>query len=314
MLRQVLPTRVGAPPKFLMMCRTAEPFSKLYTDKYMQPDGGESRVEVLCNGQQFIAFGVHPKTGKPYEWFGGDPLNVPVADLPEVSRDQVVDFLRAADAIMASQPGWAPIPKVRANYEDRERYSGEPTDWARLERALDALTDVSDYDTFYRIIAALKDGTDDRKRAYALAFRWAAGYPQFFDAVGLQKKWDSFKRGGGAGLGTIFYLAREAAEKNQGASGFDDVSPKALLLPSADFVKGLRSAGIPRQGSAAAPLRLCDHRQDRRRQDGHLYPVGRLRGSGRPVCRARDQAPRVVHLFRRREPGRYSDALAGHGS
>ena len=71
---KAFPTRVGNPPKFLMMCRTPQPFSKLRTGKYLQPDGGTSQVEVLCRGQQFIAFGIHPKTGKPYEWFGGDPL------------------------------------------------------------------------------------------------------------------------------------------------------------------------------------------------------------------------------------------------
>ena len=222
------PTRVGSPPKFLLMCRTPKPFAKLYTEKYVQPDGGESRVEVLCNGQQFIAFGIHPKTGKPYEWFGGDPLSIPVANLPEVSRDQVVEFLRAAEGILSSQPGWTISPKAaRANYEEQERkdpehdYSGEPTDWVKLQRALDTLTDVTDYDTFYRIIAALKDGTDDPRRAHAWAFRWAAQYESLFDPIGLQKKWDSFKRGGGVGLGTIYHLAREAEAPNRDTSGFE---------------------------------------------------------------------------------------------
>jgi hypothetical protein len=225
---KAFPTRVGNPPKFLMMCRTPEPFSKLRTGKYLQPDGSTSQIEVLCRGQQFIAFGIHPKTGKPYEWFGGDPLSVPVAELPEVSRDQVVEFLRAAEGILSFQSGWTVDPKAsRANYEEQEReecqhdYAGAPTDWAKLERALDALTDVSDYDTFYRVVAALKDGTDNPKRALALAFRWASQYPDLFDPVGLKKKWDSFKRGTGVGLGTIYHLAREAETRNRDASGFE---------------------------------------------------------------------------------------------
>ena len=183
-------------------------------------------MEVLCRGQQFIAFGIHPKTGKPYEWFGGDPLTVAVVDLPEVSRDKVVEFLRTAERILSSQPGWTSILRRRGNYEEQEReepaqdYSGKPTDWVKLERALDALTEVGDRDTYIRIIAALKDGTDDRKRAYALAFRWAAQYPQYFDAIGLQKTWDSFKKGHGVTLGTIYHLAREAEPRNRDASGF----------------------------------------------------------------------------------------------
>jgi hypothetical protein len=148
---KAFPTRVGNPPKFLMMCRTPEPFSKLRTGKYLQPDGDTSQVEVLCRGQQFIAFGIHPKTGKHYEWFGGDPLTVAVADLPEVSRDKVVEFLRTAEGILSSQPGWTLAPKAaRANYEDhkhdepKQDYSGKFTDWVKLEGALDELTDVED--------------------------------------------------------------------------------------------------------------------------------------------------------------------------
>jgi putative DNA primase/helicase len=211
------PVRVGKHPKFLMMRRTSVPFAKLWTNKYLHPTGGDARVEVLCNGQQFIAYGIHPKTRKPYQWFGGNPETVPVAELEEVTRHQVVEFLRAAEAVLAAATGWAIDPKgATANYEEREQreqqrdYTGEPTDWAKLEAALEWLTDVEDYDTYIRIIAALKDGTDDPKRAYALAFKWAAGYPHHFDAKELQKKWDSFKRGGGVGLGTIYHLAREA--------------------------------------------------------------------------------------------------------
>src|SRR5262245_8179429 len=225
---KAFPTRVGNPPKFLVMCRTAKTFGKLWTNKYVQPNGDESRVEVLANGQQLVAFGIHPKTGKPYEWFGGDPLTVAVADLTEVSRDKVVEFLRTAEGFLSSQPGWTLAPKAaRANYEDQKRdepkqdYSGKPTDWVKLEGALDELSDVENRDTYIRIIAALKDGTDDRKRAYALAFRWAAGYPQFFDAVGLQKTWESFKKGGGVTLGTIYHLAREAEARKRDASGFE---------------------------------------------------------------------------------------------
>jgi hypothetical protein len=220
------PTRVGRPPKFILLARTKVPFKWLATGKYVQPDGGESRVEVLSRGRQFIALGIHSGTGKPYEWFGGDPENTPVADLPEVSREQVVEFLGAAEAILSAQQGWVLHPKARGNYEEQEReepaqdYSGKPTDWVKLERALDALTEVGDRDTYIRIIAALKDGTDDRKRAYALAFRWAAQYPHYFDAIGLQKTWDSFKKGHGVTLGTIYHLAREAEPRNRDASGF----------------------------------------------------------------------------------------------
>ena len=246
------PIRVGNPPKFLIACRTPKPFGKLWTDKYLLPGGGDARVEVLCQGQQFIAYGIHPRTGEPYKWFGGDPATIPAAELPEATREEIVEFLKACEEILAAQ-GWTVDTKApRANYveraqeEPRRDYTGEPTDWVRLEKALDTLCEVDDYETFYRIVAALKSGTDDPKLALALAFRWAAQYPKLFDPIGLKKKWDSFKREtGGVTLGTIYHLAREAEREAIGASGFkaqaDDVEGVSLtdfiaFLPDHSYV------------------------------------------------------------------------------
>jgi Family of unknown function (DUF5906)/Primase C terminal 2 (PriCT-2) len=238
-----MPTRVGNPPKFLMMARTQQPFPKLWTDKYLLPDGGSARVEVLGLGQQFIAFGIHPKTGEPYKWFGGDPTTVPVAELPEVSREEVVDFLRAAEAILAAQ-GWKVDPKAaRANYveragdeQQRRDYAGAPTDWDKLEAALDKLTDIVDRETRYRILAALKHYTDDPKHALALAFRWAS-HSLNFDPAKIQRTWNSFgPREGSVGLGTIYHLAREAEREATGAAGFEAQDTGAEGVSLTDFI------------------------------------------------------------------------------
>ena len=144
----LFPTRVGNPPKFLMTFRTPEPFAKLWTDKYRLPGGGDARVEVLANGQQFVAFGIHPKTGEPYRWFNRSPETVPVAELPEVTRDQVVEFLRAVEVILAAQPGWKVDEKAHANYRGARAARAakglfrRATDWAKLSAPLQWLRDV----------------------------------------------------------------------------------------------------------------------------------------------------------------------------
>lgn len=76
--------RVGLWPKRLLLYRTDQPFPKLKLGD----------LEVLGAGQQFVAFGVHPDTGTPYYWPDGDtPLDVPLYDLPHVTRGQVQDLL-----------------------------------------------------------------------------------------------------------------------------------------------------------------------------------------------------------------------------
>ena len=86
------PSRIGQPPKLLVALRTAVPFRKRQTPTFVI-GGHASKVEVLADGQQFVAYAVHPDTQKPYTWPDGNPLDVPFAALPEVTEKQIVAFL-----------------------------------------------------------------------------------------------------------------------------------------------------------------------------------------------------------------------------
>jgi hypothetical protein len=59
----VVPTRVGREPKCLYVLRIDGPL------QYARVEFGEGeRIELLSKGRQFVAWGVHPTTRKPYEW------------------------------------------------------------------------------------------------------------------------------------------------------------------------------------------------------------------------------------------------------
>jgi hypothetical protein len=68
--------RVGRAPRRLIPFRCSMPFDKmqaLFVDpdnRLLDKDGKETlhKVEFLGDGQQFIAEGVHPDTGRPYQW------------------------------------------------------------------------------------------------------------------------------------------------------------------------------------------------------------------------------------------------------
>src|SRR5262245_9403696 len=57
--------RFGMPPKRLIPFRCETPFKKLAVS-FKSPDDVTHKVEVLGDGQQFIAEGIHPDTGQPY--------------------------------------------------------------------------------------------------------------------------------------------------------------------------------------------------------------------------------------------------------
>jgi RecA-family ATPase len=111
-------TRIGQPPKILLVYRADKPFSKLLTPDLLL-DGVKVKVEILAEGQQFVADGIHPDTREPYTWTGDcSPEDVRVDELLVVTEEQaraligeIERLLRAAGAAdekpqrEARQPG-----------------------------------------------------------------------------------------------------------------------------------------------------------------------------------------------------------------
>jgi len=59
--------RTGLAPKRLIPFRCATPFKKM-SATFKAPDGTVHKVEVLADGQQFVAEGIHEDTQQPYRW------------------------------------------------------------------------------------------------------------------------------------------------------------------------------------------------------------------------------------------------------
>ena len=86
------PIRFGAPPKALLPFCAAEPFDKITSRWFALP--GEDwtvagfrghRVEILGAGQQFVAFGRHPR-GTFYRWTRGSLLHYHASTSPRSIR------------------------------------------------------------------------------------------------------------------------------------------------------------------------------------------------------------------------------------
>jgi len=84
------PTRIGKPPKRLLMYITDEPFGRmrLWFDK----DGQHHLVEILGQGQQYLVHGIHPQTLKPYAW-DADLTQYNAGNLTPLTRARAEAFL-----------------------------------------------------------------------------------------------------------------------------------------------------------------------------------------------------------------------------
>jgi hypothetical protein len=104
--------RTGQAPKRASLYRTDTPFDKLATPIYISPDGRAHKVEVLCSGQQIVVNGIHPITGSPYTWLGGEPgPKLKREALPPLNAEKAIEFLDAAERCMSAY-GWTPKKKI----------------------------------------------------------------------------------------------------------------------------------------------------------------------------------------------------------
>ena len=101
------PVRVGLAPKRLLAYRADTPFPKL-ASVWLDADGKEQKVEILGEGQQYVAWAIHPDTKKPYEWQGRNSLlTIPLAELEPIDIDAARRVLAEFDRI-AEDAGWTP--------------------------------------------------------------------------------------------------------------------------------------------------------------------------------------------------------------
>jgi len=87
------PQRIGQAPKALLVYAAQAPGTKITSPIWISPNGKENRVEVLGIGQQFVAFGTHPDTKKPYTWVGKSIADLDVWNLPTVDRESIAEWI-----------------------------------------------------------------------------------------------------------------------------------------------------------------------------------------------------------------------------
>lgn len=179
MLGETPLVRIGKAPKRLAVYKGAPDTAKARTPEFFFDDGSKSLVECLSDGQQFVAFGIHPGTMQPYRWIGPSPLDIAPTDLPVVDARGMQDYLRQAEA-MLRQAGGRTAKELRGIAERPERKRApisRPGDWPRptradVESALAAVPNVHDWHGWFKIGAAIWDALGSEGEE--LFARWSA--------------------------------------------------------------------------------------------------------------------------------------------
>jgi hypothetical protein len=102
--------RIGRAPKTLLLYRVADPIAKLQTAALLfgdnpdtKADTDKCKVEILAEGEQFVAYGIHPDTRAPYHWPDKSPLDIPFTDVPLVTLQQLKQFVAESEATLRTE-------------------------------------------------------------------------------------------------------------------------------------------------------------------------------------------------------------------
>jgi hypothetical protein len=87
--------RVGKAPKTMLLYQIEQPIRKRKVGTFASGGFTNQAVEILGQGQQFAAYGVHPDTREPYRWPERSLEDATLAELPVVTEAQIAGFLAA---------------------------------------------------------------------------------------------------------------------------------------------------------------------------------------------------------------------------
>lgn len=245
------PVRVGNPPKRLMLFRADAPFTKMqatFIDEFDQ----QQKLEILGDGQQFVAFAIHPDTNKPYKWLDGDGPHVTASDdLPTLTRERaqrIIDEFRR----LAKELGWKEkrgasraLAAVQLDEDDAilaEDTSKTEISDEELRAKLLMVPNNDDHDTWFQVGMALYHQFDGDDTGLQFWHDWSSSAHNY-DPEALEYRWTTFdvegKRRAPITARYIIKLAKEAIE----TAAVETVEELRQALKSVETLPELKKVG-----------------------------------------------------------------------
>ena len=223
------PERIGSAPKRLLAYRLAEGAEAIRKTRlvFTLPSTGETEhaIEVLGAGQQFVVAGVHPGTGKPYEWTDGrSPTDMGAGALTPVTPDQIEAYLDQA-AVEITRAGGVIVSRT-AQGSAGERHLGyaapDAASVALIEDALAHMGNDFDYDGWVTMTAAIKNALGGDEAHFPIYEAWCLAYPGN-DPATARAKWESVHPPFRVGAGYVFDHAEARGWRGRTQAAFTPV-------------------------------------------------------------------------------------------
>ncbi|MGD9870682.1 MAG: VapE domain-containing protein [Thauera sp.] len=306
------PCRIGRAPKRLLVYAAAEPRTKINSAVWLRPNPEEgekeNKVEVLGIGQQFVAYGIHPDTHKPYQWLNGSLEDQELWMLPTIDLDAVAAWVREelptlipADwTVKGSATAGAawdddPFEAVKNRHDD--------VDLEALRWMLDQLPQdyCDDRDSWRNVIFAAHHqfhGTEEALEALEIVDVWSSKSVKYVTGV-VPAIWEEAHEQRAGGLITVGSLKDWVGLDNWAAYRAQrKAAASAAVVQERDWFARIASADqVEIEGPISAEIRAADVSSTQREQLAQAISR-RFANLGRPTgiaaARRLVAAPRAV--------------------
>lgn len=234
------PLRIGMAPKRLLVYRTDTPFRKMRSNRYIDEWNDIHQIEILCDGQQFVAYHTHPDTGRPYLWpdekigedgetiNAGGPLTIPAHMLPAITEEQCRELIDWFEERAKDETDWKVVKKRRDSgmgdidldnpfLEDSQAVDISDEE---LRNRLMMVPNPEDYDTWVQVGMALYHQYDGDENGLDLWHEWSETADNY-DRDALERRWNDFgidgKKRAPLTARFILRLSKEALVENAAA-------------------------------------------------------------------------------------------------
>lgn len=243
------PVRRSQNGRALIVLRAKEPRAKRVSAKVKNLDGfpGDApKLELLGVGQQFVAYGIHEKTGQPYYWEGCPLHEWGYFDIPIVDSDDLTGLLDYFETLCEEH-----------GYEVTGSRSGVPVFTGDPISALEALKpplDISDdhvaltlstmhasdcdYDEWLQVGMALHHQYEGGNKSLEIWREWSQQSDKY-DQVTTDKKWASFHDVRGS-LVTFATLIQKSGVNLVGEDPLGEALTHYVYVGEGDAVADLR--------------------------------------------------------------------------
>jgi len=217
--------RVGDAPKCLLVFQTDTPFAKVDTRMWIDAAGVEHKVEILGDGQQWVAYHMHPERQKPYKWDDKGPASTPRKLLPKLTEKQAVEIHDFAISCF-KKAGWKLKQSGTALARLETSDDIDPDDIALIKTGVTDLSldemkqrlDLIDWENqgyeewFACGMAIHHQFRDDPETGLALWHDYSSRYPDYSEKF-AQDRWDSFHSSDSGRAKTFKYILELTKEK-----------------------------------------------------------------------------------------------------